>query len=143
MSAHVSRRKFMLVQREPFLHAWDAAFPVHDAMTGRIRHYRLDAFGFACDRAELEAAKQPTSAAVARTRRLLEDDVSLDRAWREINDPSNRPTPAVVLEAIWWCVCERGPQALHEPKNVERLNRCDANARAELERRLARLRANK
>jgi hypothetical protein len=49
----------------------------------------------------------------------------------------DRPTPNVVLEAIMWCVRERGLEALDEPANIERLSRCDEAARAEIERRCA------
>jgi hypothetical protein len=63
-------------------------------------------------------------------------DVSLDRLWYAINDPRRRPTPQVTIEAIWYCVRQRGVAALKEPKNVERLARCDKEARAEIERRI-------
>jgi len=54
----------------------------------------------------------------------------------ELNVPSHRSTPQVVVEAIMACVCERGLAALKEPANVERLSRCDKTARAEIERRI-------
>jgi hypothetical protein len=37
-----------------------------------------------------------------------------------------------------WSIRERGPQALHEPANIERLLRCDAAARAEINERITR-----
>jgi hypothetical protein len=49
----------------------------------------------------------------------------------------NRPTPQSVVEAIMYCVRERGLAALDEPANIERLSRCDAAARAEIKRRCA------
>jgi hypothetical protein len=49
----------------------------------------------------------------------------------------NRPTPKAVVEAIMWCVRDRGLAALDEPANVERLARCDEAARAEIKRRCA------
>ena len=42
-----------------------------------------------------------------------------------------------------FCVRARGPQALHEQGNVERLQRCDASARTEINKRIARLIATK
>ena len=69
---------------------------------------------------------------LARLRRLMADDVSLDRAWHELRD--NRPTPEVTVEAIRQSVRERGLKALDEPVNQERLGRCDAAARARLDR---------
>jgi hypothetical protein len=38
-----------------------------------------------------------------------------------------------------WCVRERGPQALHEPPNLERLRRCDDEAIAQIDARMKRL----
>jgi hypothetical protein len=68
--------------------------------------------------------------------------VSLDRAWSEINDPKRRPTPQVTIEAILHCVRERGISALREPANVERLKGCDEAARAEIDRRIVKLKAS-
>ena len=84
-----------------------------------------------------------TSAEMARLGRLLDDGVSLERAWNELNDPRNRPTPQSTIEAIMYCVRERGVAALKEPANVEWLSRCDATAKAEIDRRIAKLIAAK
>ena len=73
-------------------------------------------------------------------RKLMHPSVTLEQAYREINDPKNRPTPQVTVEAVILTVRERGPAALKEPANVERLERCDAAAKAEIERRIAKLR---
>ena len=50
---------------------------------------------------------------ITRARPLLEDDVSLDRVWQELNE--SHPTPQTAIEAIVWCVRERGLPALEEP----------------------------
>jgi hypothetical protein len=42
-----------------------------------------------------------------------------------------------------WCVRERGPRALHEPENIERLLRCGLDARTEINERITRLLAKK
>jgi hypothetical protein len=73
-----------------------------------------------------------------RLRRLM--GLTFEQAYREINDPKNRPTPQVTVEAVILTVRERGLAALKEPANVERLERCDAAAKAEIERRIAKLR---
>ena len=73
-----------------------------------------------------------------RLRRLM--DFTFEQAYREINDPKNRPTPQVTVEAVIQTVRERGLAVLKEPANVERLERCDAAAMAEIERRIAKLR---
>jgi hypothetical protein len=48
------------------------------------------------------------------------------------------PTPRTTIEAILWCVRQRGVQALHEPENIERLLRCDSAAKSEINGRIAR-----
>jgi hypothetical protein len=74
-----------------------------------------------------------------RLRRLMRPGVTLEQAWNEINDPRNRPTPNVVIEAVMLAVRERGLAALKESATVERLARCDAAARAEINRRIEKL----
>jgi hypothetical protein len=54
-------------------------------------------------------------------------------------EPRSRPTPRTTIEAIMWCVRERGPQALHEPANIERLSRCDDATIAEIDARISKL----
>jgi hypothetical protein len=71
-----------------------------------------------------------------RLRRLM--DLTLEQAYREIT--KNRPTPQVTVEAAILAVRERGLAALKEPANVERVERCDAAAKAEIEQRIAKLR---
>jgi hypothetical protein len=67
--------------------------------------------------------------------------VPLEAVYREINDPWNRPTSQSVIEAVIVSAIERGLGALEEPKNLDRLGRCDAKARAEIQRRVAKLEA--
>jgi hypothetical protein len=62
------------------------------------------------------------------------DTMSIDALWRLFNE--RRPTPQSVIEALIWTVRERGPKALSEPTNLERLRRCDEAALAEIDRRL-------
>jgi hypothetical protein len=69
----------------------------------------------------------------------MADNVSLDRAWHELNSPHGRPTPEVTIEAIVYAVRERGVSALKEPENLERLSRCDEAARAQINQRIAKL----
>lgn len=61
---------------------------------------------------------------------------SLDAMWNALNDPRRWPTPKATIDAILFCVRERGASALSEPANVERLSRCDAAARVEINRRM-------
>jgi hypothetical protein len=67
--------------------------------------------------------------------RLRGDRVSLVNP-----DPDRkRATPEVTVEAVLHCARTRGLAALKEPKNIERLSRCDAAAKAEIDRRIAKL----
>jgi hypothetical protein len=52
-------------------------------------------------------------------------------------------TPQTTIEAIMYCVRERGLPALKEPANIERLTRCDRAARVEINERIAHLIAKK
>ena len=73
-------------------------------------------------------------------RRLLNPSVSLvERAYSELNNPCRLATPQVVVEAILHCVRERGVEALKESANLERLSRCDAAAKAQIDRRIRKL----
>src|SRR5262245_1387253 len=57
------------------------------------------------------------------------DPTTLEGLWARLNDPHARPTPNTTVEAIMWCVRERGVKALQEPRNIERLSRCDPRAK--------------
>jgi len=57
--------------------------------------------------------------------------------------PHPRPTPQTTVEAIVFCVRERGIGALKSPENKARLATCDARARAEINNRIAALGARK
>jgi hypothetical protein len=89
--------------------------------------------------AERKAGRQRESVNILRARRLLADGISLERAWHEVNDPRDHPTPQVTIEAVMYCVRQRGLVALKEPENIERLSRCDAAAREQINRRVEKL----
>jgi hypothetical protein len=88
---------------------------------------------------ERKAGRLQESEEILRARRLLAQDASLEQAWFEVNDPQTRPTPQVTVEAILYCVRERGLAALKEPANLERLARCDAAAKAQIDKRIRKL----
>ncbi len=64
-----------------------------------------------------------------------------------IEDPehvrSRRGTPQATIDAIMYTVQARGVAALREPINIDRLSRCDAAAKDEINERIARLIATK
>ena len=67
------------------------------------------------------------------------EKMSVERLWQELNDPRQRPTPQVTVEGILYSVRERGLGALKEPDNIERLSRCDAAARKQINQRIAKM----
>jgi hypothetical protein len=153
--SNVRKRKRLLHLRAQLCEQWDRAFPHHNFETGRLREPRslaADAWndpGWARAAREYHVARGDRVLIVetelklfARLRELMADNVSLDRAWHELNDARARPTPKATVEAIWHAVRERGLTALIEPSNQERLKSCDPDARAELARRIETLRQN-
>jgi hypothetical protein len=64
-----------------------------------------------------------------------------DKTLDELGELFNRecPTPQASIEAIMYCVRERGVDALKEPANIERLVRCDPAAKEQIDRRIAKL----
>jgi hypothetical protein len=50
-----------------------------------------------------------------------------------------RPTPQATIEAIMFCVRDRGISALKAPENIVRLRTCDRAARTQINNRIARL----
>jgi hypothetical protein len=49
-------------------------------------------FAKACREADEKQRRKPVDPRIARARRLLEDDVSFERAWAELNNPPDVPT---------------------------------------------------
>ena len=58
-------------------------------------------------RCQEEAAPRPH---IRRLIELMHPSVTLEQAYREINDPKNRPTPQVTVEAVLLTVRERSSQ---------------------------------
>jgi hypothetical protein len=75
------------------------------------------------------------TAVTSRTEPLL-----LDWAAAAARPPTApRPTPQTTVEAVMYSVRERGTRALLEPANQERLKRCDAAARMQINQRIERM----
>ena len=150
--SNVRKRKRLLRLRARLSEAWDQAFPNHEFETGHLREPRSFPAGawnhprWAKAAHEYHEARAGRPAVVetelerhALLRHLLDDDVSIERALNEINDPHSRPTPQSTIEAILHCVRERGIATLDEAKNIERLRGCDITALAEINQRIAKL----
>ena len=56
--------------------------------------------------------------------------------YNRLNDAQRFPTPQSTIDALVYCVRKHGIEALKEPANVERLSRCDAAARKEINERI-------
>jgi hypothetical protein len=71
---------------------------------------------------------------------MSDNEKALGPLWDQLNSPSRFGTPQSTIDAIMYCVRERGLALLKEPANVERLLRCDANAKAQIDQRIETLR---
>ena len=90
--------------------------------------------------AEIEALQMCGSARCVNpkfceTRRRIEQD----QPRQPPTAPVPRPTPQTTIEAIMYSVRERGLAAMKESANQERLSRCDAAARQQINERIERL----
>lgn len=65
-----------------------------------------------------------------------EDEAQRRQAPAPAPKSEERPTPRTAIEAIMYCVRVRGLTALKESDNLERLLRCDAAAKAEINKRI-------
>jgi hypothetical protein len=52
---------------------------------------------------------------LGRLRRLLGDDISVDRAWRELNEAGGRPAPQSTADALLYQLRTHGLAAFHDP----------------------------
>jgi hypothetical protein len=159
-AASVRWRKLLLRRQwelsficESFAGMWSQHFPHHDVLTLRLERrpqsraesywdaesWKRAARWYHENRQGRTLITEPDPQQVRRVPRLLSNDVSLDAVWRELNAPKNQPTPQVTVEAVMLCVRERGIAALQEPDNKERLSRCDAAARRQINERIGRL----
>jgi hypothetical protein len=75
---------------------------------------------------------------VARLRRLMDDNVSLDRAWLDLNGRRSGAAASTV-EAMMYSLRERGMQALGEPDVLRRLAQIDDTQLHEVATRLQKL----
>jgi hypothetical protein len=79
--------------------------------------YDESTFAAACRKADAKALAQPVPADIQRARRLLDDNISLERAWAETNSLKGRTANSTV-EALMFSL-RRGLGAL-EDRDVRR-----------------------
>jgi hypothetical protein len=129
-SSRVSWRKILLLHLWSFVPLWDRYFPSHDLGSGRLKRQSLAGSEAEPDDRDLgeqktqrgdywsgpswrEAARQYQAARAGRLlitetepqrlswlRELLVNEISLDRAWRELNELSRQAAPQVTLDAL-------------------------------------------
>src|SRR5262245_58856179 len=97
-----------------------------------------DTFEHACRKADRKAAARPQDHRLERLRRLLESEVSLERAWHELNRGDGQ-APQALVEALMYSLRERGVQALEEPDTKRRLSAVDKCQLKEVRRRVQNL----
>jgi hypothetical protein len=78
-----------------------------------------DTFERACREADRKAASRPQDPRILRARRLLADDISLERAYYEIL--RDRPAPESLIDALVFSL-RRGPGELTQPDTLRRLS---------------------
>jgi hypothetical protein len=115
----VFARKQLLLRRSVLSVQWHLLFPRHRFSDERLKSapapYRSD-FLERCEQMERDA--KPAQRPVLRIK------------WQ---------TPQVTIEAVMLAVRERGLQVLKEADTIERLSRCDAAARKQINSRIERL----
>jgi hypothetical protein len=83
-----------------------------------------DTFVAACRKADAAPRKthgQEDDTKLKFLRRRLRDDVSLERAWHELDDRRGKEAAAATVEALMFSLRERGVAALAEPQTRRRL----------------------
>jgi plasmid stabilization system protein ParE len=112
------------VSTDTFGTGWPAAIEgCHDLLAVALGTNSMeDTFERACHRQTARPHRGPQDPRILRARRLLADNVSLDRAWAEIN--GNRPTPEATIEALVYSL-RRGAAELSKPDKLRRLSELD------------------
>ena len=93
----------------------------------------MDTFERACREVDRRVAARPQDPRLKRLRRLLEDDVSLERAYHELM--RNRPAPTATVEALVYSL-RRGVTELTRPNAQRRLTELAADQVKTICRRL-------
>jgi hypothetical protein len=160
-SPRVLRRRRLLQWRtealqrcEEIERLWNEAFPHHSFDSGRLvpeelpqdplttESWRRAAAEYHRARGNRVLAVETPPEKIARLRQMIADPrISLEAAQAEMM--RERPTPQVVIEAIMLAVREGSVAALDEPETAERLGRCDDAAKAQINRRIAKITSKK
>jgi hypothetical protein len=90
--------------------------------TAGSRVSRQDTFEEACRRADEKRRRQVEPGRLAQLRRLLDDNVSLERTRAELNQQRRDCAAPATVEALTFSLRSRGVQALSEPATQRRLS---------------------
>jgi hypothetical protein len=102
--------------------------------------YDGSTFAAACQAADEKQAARPSDPHIEKLRQLMDDKISLERAWREINAAHLVGRAAnFTVEAVMLGLRERGTAALREPKVRDRLAQLSEAQLIEVGDRLQRL----
>jgi hypothetical protein len=80
-------------------------------------------FAAACRAADEKQRRKRVAPAIERLRRLLDDGISLVRAWHELSKPSGRAADGTVDALVF--ALRRGLDAIKHPDNQRRLSELD------------------
>jgi hypothetical protein len=81
-------------------------------------------FAKACREADAKQSRKPVDPRIARARRLLDDDVSLERAWSEVN--SSHDVPLATIEAAEFLIRQGKPAELRAWLARRTTHECEA-----------------
>jgi hypothetical protein len=114
------------VSTDTFGTGWPAAIDgCHDLLAVALGTNSMeDTFERAGRQADGKAASRPQDPRILRARRLLADDISLERAYYEIL--RDRPAPESLIDALVFSL-RRGPGELTQPDTLRRLSALDAD----------------
>jgi hypothetical protein len=109
------------VSTDTFGTGWPAVIDgCHDLLAVALGTNSMEeTFERACREADRKAASRPQDPRILRARRLLADDISLERAYYEIL--RDRPAPESLIDALVFSL-RRGPGELTQPDTLRRLS---------------------
>jgi hypothetical protein len=69
-----------------------------------------ETFAEACRKADEKQRRKPSDSRLERLRELMDDDISLDRAWRELNKRAPGDVPTATLQAAEFLLQQNDPK---------------------------------
>jgi transposase len=100
--------------------------------------YDGSTFAALCDAADEKQRRKPHDPRIERARALMDDDISLERVWHELNSTPGRAASSTV-GALMYSLRERGTAALREPATRRRLHELNDDQLVQVGGRLQRL----